>query len=204
MERHMDMINRLIPPRFRAATFANFETRHPSQRAALTAVEAWLLRLDDGPMLALVGKQGAGKSHLLYSAARHLIERVDGMDPKDRMRAGAKYPFVAPWYSLSDDLRYGRSEQTEAGSRQRDPAEIRANWWGRKVVLLDEVRATSGTAFDDTELAKFACHAYDQRIAVLITTNVNPLADVMGPAAASRFRQVVVDGPDARQPRAAA
>jgi hypothetical protein len=34
---------------------------------------------------------------------------------------------------------------------------------------------------------------------MLITTNVSPLADVMGPPAASRFTQVTVDGPDRRQ-----
>ena len=67
------------------------------------------------------------------------------------------------------------------------------------MVLLDEVRPTSATSFDDTELVKLAALAYDERVAVLLTTNVNPLADVMGPAAASRFVQVVVSGPDHRQ-----
>lgn len=193
------MLQRMIPPRFRNASFATFRPATQSQSAALTAVRAWLEGLQDGPMLALVGHQGAGKSHLLYSAARVLIDAIETMDPKARAMSGASYPYVAPWYSLSDQLRYGEVVQTQAGSRDRGPGEVRAGLWGRSVVMLDEVRATSGTNFDDTELARFACHAYDNRIAVLITTNVNPLEKVLGPAAASRFRQIVVDGPDARQ-----
>jgi chromosomal replication initiation ATPase DnaA len=121
------------------------------------------------------------------------------MDAKERAFSRLPYPFVAPWYSLADTLRYGDVIQTEAGSRERSAHQIRAELWSRKVVLLDEVRRTSGTEFDDSELAKFACHAYDNRIAVLITTNVSPLEQVMGPAAASRFAQVTVVGPDARQ-----
>jgi chloramphenicol O-acetyltransferase len=77
--------------------------------------------------------------------------------------------------------------------------EVRALLWKQKVVLIDEVRPTASTAFDDTELAKWMCHAYDAKYAVFITTNVNPLADVLGPPAASRFTQIVIDGPDRRQ-----
>lgn len=189
----------VIPRRFEHASFQSFEPVTASQRAAAIAVRQWLADLEHGPMLALVGSQGAGKSHLLYAAARELYTSLDRMDAKERAERRTVYPFVAPWYQLADQLRYGRTIQTEGGSREQAPAEVRAALWGRPVVLLDEVRRTSGTDFDDSELAKFACHAYDQRIAVLLTTNVHPLADVMGPAAASRFAQVVIEGPDARQ-----
>jgi hypothetical protein len=189
----------MIPSRFANVSFDTYRRETASQQEAFTAVHAWLENLPAGPMLALVGKQGTGKSHLLYSAASGLKAVIDGMDPRDRMQGGVQYPFVAPWYSLADQLRYGRTIQTEAGSRQKDGHEVRAELWSRKVVMLDEVRPTSGTNFDDSELAKFACHAYDNRVAVLITTNVHPLADVMGAAAASRFLQIVIDGPDARQ-----
>lgn len=189
----------MIPRRFAHATFDNFTPHTDPQRAALAAVRAWLEDLDNGPMLALVGLQGTGKSHLLYAAVRQLSAHLDAMDPKERTQSRLTYPFVAPWYSLADALRYGDVIQTQSGSRERSAHEVRSRLWERKVVLLDEVRRTSGTEFDDSELAKFACHAYDNRIAVLITTNVSPLENVMGPAAASRFAQVTVMGPDARQ-----
>lgn len=189
----------MTPKRFEHAALENFRVITPSQGEAIAAVRAWLQSIEAGPMLALIGTQGAGKSHLLYSALRAIRTQVDTMDPKERAQSGAVYPYVAPWYRLADHLRYGAAVTTEAGTRQRDAHEVRSELWSRKIVLLDEVRRTSGTDFDDSELAKFACHAYDNRIAVLLTTNVNPLTEVMGPAAASRFTQVVIDGPDARQ-----
>lgn len=189
----------MLPARFRRVSFDAYSPVTASQSEALLAVQAWLASVDSGPMLALVGKQGTGKSHLLYAAARRLIEETERMDAKERAQKRAQYPMVAPWYRLSDELRYGKSVETEAGGRTVDSHEVRRNLWGRRIVMLDEIRPTSGTGFDDTELAKFACHAYDDRIAVLITTNYHPLAAVMGDAAASRFTQIVIDGPDARQ-----
>lgn len=192
-----------IPPRFQRATFDNFRTHTASQKAAKDAVAAWIRAIPQGPMLALIGATGTGKSHLFYSAARFLIAELDAMDPKMRTATRRTYPLVVPWYSLADELRYGRTVQTEGGSRSQDAHEVREQLWGRQVVMLDEVRKTSGSEFDDTELAKFACHAYDNQVAVLVTTNWSPLSDVMGPAAASRFAQVVIDGPDGRQESAA-
>lgn len=190
-----------IPERFDGASFDTFKPRSASQVAAVTAVQEWVNAAHSrrGLMLALVGKQGTGKSHLLYSAARALCDPIDRMDAKERAFSKTRYPFIAPWYSLADHLRYGKSIETEGGTRTREASEVRADLWDSRIVLLDEVRPTSGTQFDDTELAKFACHAYDSRIAVLLTTNWNPLSDVMGPAAASRFTQIVIDGPDHRQ-----
>jgi energy-coupling factor transporter ATP-binding protein EcfA2 len=188
-----------VPVRFKAVTFDSYEPKTHSQAQALRAVQDWIAAIHTGPLLALVGKQGTGKTHLLYSALARLLEVWAVCDPKTR---GAQ-PFVAPWYKLSDELRFGRTDLTDSGSRQLTAGEVRARLWERRVVLLDEVRPTSWTHFDDTELAKFACHAYDNRIAVLITTNWNPLAGVMGDAAASRFASVIIDGPDARQQEAA-
>ena len=149
-----------------------------------------------GEMLALVGKQGTGKSHLLYAAVRELFASKPE-DAKEVLISGWRAPYVAPWYRLADQLRYGKGG-TDA---IRDSQSERLAMWGARVVLLDEIRPTSGTNFDDTELAKFACHAYDQRMAVLITTNVNPLSQVMGDAAGSRFTEVVISGPDWRNPK---
>lgn len=194
-------MNSRIPPRFADASFQNFVAHTASQESAAQGVYEWIKKVPQGAMLALIGKQGTGKSHLFYSAVRVIDAAFDVMDPRDRV--GKQKPFVAPWYALADELRYGRTDITEATTRHVEPSEVRSKLWERKVVMLDEVRKTSGTEFDDTELAKFACWAYDNRVAVLITTNTNPLSEVLGAAAASRFNQIVINGPDARQDEAA-
>lgn len=179
----------LIPQRFRTATFGSFAPASESQRVALAAVREWVKRTlaSQGTMLALIGSTGAGKSHLLYAAARALAEQ-------DR------HFYARPWYRLADELRYGgRSAYNPAALME--PAEMRQHLWDARIAMIDEVRPTASTAFDDTELAKYACNAYDSCLSVLITSNVNPLTDVMGPAAASRFTQVVIEGPDRRQSR---
>lgn len=188
----------MIPERFQNSTLHNYTPRTDSQKAALQAVQAWLeaARRGRGEMLALVGKQGTGKTHLLYAIVREM-HATRPSDPKAVLASGWRPPYVAPWYRLADQLRYGKG----GNDTVRDSHTERQAMWNARVVLLDEVRPTSGTNFDDTELAKFACHAYDNRIAVLITTNVNPLSQVMGDAAASRFTQVVVNGPDWRNPK---
>lgn len=189
VEAHLE---RNIPRRFRAASFANFKPKTDSQRTALETVQGWCerVRREKGGMLALVGAQGTGKSHLLYAAARALAPWALG-------RTGL---YLRPWYLLADELRYGRTTGgVYPGRASAEPADVRGELWNSRVVLLDEVRFTSGTAFDDTELAKFACYAWDRDLAVLLTTNVHPLENVLGPAAASRFVTVVIDGPDGRK-----
>lgn len=181
----------LVPTRFHGATFVTYQAKTPSQQSALRAVQSWVGYAQKGQpaMLALIGKQGTGKSHLLYAAVNFLLNT--GLD------GSALY--VRPWYRLADELRYGDGASAEKDYAIASAAQVRARLWEKRVAFLDEVRATASTSFDDTELAKYACHAYDRSLAVMITTNVHPLSDVMGPAAASRFTQIVVDGPDARQ-----
>lgn len=174
-----------IPKRFAdpGKTLATYRPQTASQAAAMETVMSWCeaVAARDGAMLALIGVKGTGKSHLLYSAAKALAEQRIA-------------PFCRPWYSFADELRYGRG-----GAHPRQAAEFRADLWGAAVVMLDEVRPTSGTDFDDTELAKFSCHAYDQEIPVLITSNVSPLSLIMGEAAASRYTEVVIKGPNGRE-----
>jgi DNA replication protein DnaC len=136
-------------------------------------------------MLALIGPPGTGKSHLLYAAA----QKLDGMGVRVLARR---------WDLLSADLRYG-GPAPFSPTHRLEPHELRAKVLAQSVLLFDEVRPTSGTAFDDTELAKIVGNAWDQEGAVLITTNVNPLRDVLGDAPASRFRQVILTGRDHRQ-----
>lgn len=172
-----------IPRRFWNARLSEYRCHTPSQSAALKAVGKWR-DSTEGLMLALIGKTGTGKSHLLYAVARDLFEVGRGI-------------YVRPWYVLVNQLRWGVPIATEAGGRTREPAEVRMDWWSAPTVMLDEVRRTSTTDFDADELAKFSCHAYDQCMNVLITTNT-PLEELMGAAAASRYAQVEIDGPDGR------
>lgn len=186
-----NVLTELVPPRFAGVTFDTYTPKVQSQSFALRSAKRWVecARAGDGVMLALVGPTGNGKSHLLYAAANALL----GAPPR--------YPLACysrPWYKLANEIRYG-GKSTFCPDQWSEASELRAVLWRQRVVLIDEVRPTAGTAFDDTELAMFACHAYDAKVSVLITSNVCPLENVMGAPAASRFSQVTMDGPDWRQ-----
>jgi DNA replication protein DnaC len=183
-----------IPAPYIAAKFADsaFSTYRPdpaapSQRAALEATKQFcrLVHAGESPMLALIGSTGTGKSHLLYSAAKVLHEA------KHRV-------FSRPWYLLADHLRWG-GPAPYSPYPMLESQQLRQAIMDERILMIDEVRPTAGTEFDDTELAKIVCHAWDNDRAVLITTNISPLTAVLGPAVASRFTQVTITGPDHRQ-----
>lgn len=176
----------IVPERFRDVRLDTYVAETDAERQALRTVRRWvdLVAGGTGPMLALIGPQGTGKSHLLYGAAWALHAR--------QVRVACR-----SWYRLADELRYGGCNPYNGAPLEAH--QVRENLWASPVLLLDEVRPTAGTAFDDTELAKLACHTYDQQVPVLLTTNISPLAAVLGPAAASRFTQIVLTGRDRRQ-----
>lgn len=187
-----------IPARFASVTFDQFDpgrTRETedrmSLRIALDASRKFVKRVGEqrAVMLALIGSEGTGKSHLLYAAVNTLAAR------------GVKI-YSRPWYLLADELRYGgENPYTQHGPL--DPYEVRRLFWrSSRVVFIDELRRTSATEFDEAELHKFSCWAYDQNLCVFLTSNVSPLADVMGPFAASRYVQLILTGDDQRQHRA--
>jgi DNA replication protein DnaC len=182
-----------IPAPYVAAKFvdASFTTYRPdpaapSQATALETAKKFcrLVHHGEAPMLALIGSTGTGKSHLLYSAAKAL--HVTG-----------HRVFSRPWYLLADHLRYGGPGLFTPN--RLEPEQLREALMKEPIIMIDEVRPTAGTEFDDTELAKLVCHAWDNGRAMLITTNVSPLTAVLGPAVASRFTQVAITGPDYRQ-----
>lgn len=200
MEAMNEILAGVIPRRFHGTSLVSYRRRSRSQEGARDAVAEWLaaVQAGEGPMLALVGDKGVGKSHLLYGAVRALYASRP-TDQKKVITSGWRAPFVQPWYRLAHLLRYGDGRDDGPTGAQR----IRQKLWDAPIVLIDEVRPTSGTSFDDTELAQFACHAYDNLVAVLITTNVHPLERVMGGPAAGRFTELVMDGPDGREAKAA-
>lgn len=175
----------LVPARFLDAKFSTYEPKTEGQETALDSAESFVSRVVNGQptMLALLGAQGTGKSHLLYAAA-------------NRFLAMGRRIYSRPWYKLADELRYGG--RSPFNDEPLEAHEVRAQLWKFDLLFIDEVRPTASTSLDETELAKLACHAYDARSSVFITTNML-LEDVMGAAAASRFAHVVIDGPDHRQ-----
>lgn len=176
----------IVPKRFASVTLDNYIAETESEKYALRAVRRWVevVAKGEGPMLAIIGPQGTGKSHLLYGA----YWALDQASPR---------PSCFSWYRLADELRYGGTNPYNGA--KLEAFEVRDRLWGAKIVMLDEVRPTANTNFDDTELAKVACHCYDAEIPMLLTTNVAPLADVLGGPAASRFTQIIVTGRDRRQ-----
>jgi len=192
---HITCAEPAIPPRFRTARLAQVrDTLHvdpdpavrASQQVAFDAVTDWCKRVTGGEpaMLALVGATGVGKSHLLYAATYALYRR--------NVRV-----YAQPWYRLADALRYG-GHSAWGTNKLLEASEVRDEVMGERVICLDDVRPTSGTAFDDTELGKIILNAWDRESAMLITTNVSPLTQVLSPPLASRFVQAVMTGPDRR------
>ena len=175
-----------VADKFLTADFDSYTPRTSSQLSALAATKDFCRQIAAGkaPMLALIGSTGTGKSHLLYSAAKAL-------------HTSGTRVFTRPWYLLADHLRYGGP--SPFGSRRMESHELRDSIMAEPIFMIDEVRPTAGTDFDDTELAKIVCRAWDNGRAMLITTNVSPLAAVLGPAVASRFTQITITGPDHRQ-----
>lgn len=166
-----------VPRRYADARFATFQRKGPSIQSARTAVGEWIedVVAGDAPMTALVGPKGTGKSHLLACAAWDLYETY------------GVYAACRRWYLVADALR-----DIETARATRDGLR------GARVLILDEVRPTSGTDFDAMELAKIALWAYDERQAVLLATNWPTLEDLVGEPAADRFRIVNLDGDSAR------
>jgi DNA replication protein DnaC len=79
-QRHaMDIfdMNSLIPPKLRKATFENFEPKNESQVEAFKAMVDFVNLFDpqESKNILLTGEYGTGKSHLVISAGKALIEK---------------------------------------------------------------------------------------------------------------------------------
>lgn len=185
-----------IPPRHgpredrpEGDTLENFTPHTQSQRVALEATREWIRSVlaGEGGTLALIGSVGSGKSHLLYAAVREL--NLAGI-----------HAAAGGWYDLADLFRqakYGHDEDvTEARIKK-------ARYLGAAALAIDEIRPTSGTGYDTTELSQLMTRAYRERQGVIVTSNFadEALIRIIGMAAASRLTEVKVKGPDLRQPK---
>lgn len=181
-----------VPRRFAGATFDAFDVNYSGQEfrdqlaAAHSAAQAWVkLALAGKPAcVALVGSQGNGKSMLLWSAVKALTDaRV--------------HCYARSWYRLADELRYGGATPWLPGA-VKEAYELRQLLLNSAAVAIDEVCATAGTSFDESELGKIVKNAWDNRQALIVTTNVHPLSNLMGAAAADRFTIVQLTAPSGR------
>lgn len=181
-----------VPRRFRGVTLDSFRPDFSGPeyvqqlRAARSAVDAWVqLALAGKPAcVALVGTQGNGKSTLLWGAVAALT-------------AARQRCYARPWYKLADELRYGGPTPWLPGV-VKEPHELRRLLHDSNAIAIDEARPTAATAFDESELGKLAQHAWDNGQAMLVTTNTNPLSNLMGDAPADRFTIVQLDAPSGR------
>lgn len=177
-----------IPARHRADTFDTYVPQNDSQADALAATRAWVdaVLSGEGAALALVGGVGTGKSHLLYAAVRAVNE-------------AGKHAAGYGWVDLADllrDAKFGHDEDvTEARIKK-------ARVLNAAALAIDEIRPTSGTDFDGTELAQLMTRAYRNCQGVIVTSNHadEKLARIVGLAAASRLTQVTLVGADMRKP----
>jgi hypothetical protein len=159
-------------------------TRHYREWQESITTPQSLVQTRPPSMLAFIGNTGTGKSHLLYAIRWGLYA------------AGARKVTHGAWYRLSDELRYGTK-----GPDALAPHEVRWRLWDNKVILIDEATKTANTEFDDTEWHKLACHCADNGVFLLVTTQVNPFALLVGEGAADRFHRVVIDAPTGRKTR---
>lgn len=175
-----------IPPRHTEDTLDSYRPITASQHEALQATRDFVASVlaGEGGALALIGGVGTGKSHLLYGAIRALNE------------AGV-HAAAGGWYDLADLLRQAKYGHEETTARIRKSRLLAAAALG-----IDEIRPTSGTEYDTTELSQLMTRAYRERQGVLVTSNYadEKLSRIVGLAASSRLTQVVVEGPDLRQP----
>lgn len=173
-----------IPPRHRNDTLKNFRPIDQSQYHALDAVREWvrLVRAGEAESLALVGPRGCGKSHLLYAAIRSL-------------NLAEIHAAAFGWQDLADIRRDAKAGDEEA---RRQWSRFRA----AGAFGIDEIRPTSGSEFDTTELSHLMVRAYRECQGVIVTSNAagEGLEDIVGIAASSRLTEIVVVGPNMREP----
>lgn len=177
-----------IPPRHTEDTLENFRVHSPSQKAALEATRAWIESVKEGRggALALIGGVGTGKSHLLYAAIREL--NLAGI-----------HAAAGGWYDMADLFRQAKFGHDEDVTEARIK---KARILGSSALGIDEIRPTSGTEYDTTELAGLMTRAYREVQGVIVTSNHadEKLSQIIGLAASSRLTQVKVVGPDLRKP----
>jgi len=169
-----------VPSKFSDVRFGNSVERPETENwhLAMKRSKQWVDIVANGNdgRLALIGPKGNSKSHLAYCAAWELYEQHN------------LYSTCFSWVRIVDRLRWG--------SEQAQP--LRERLMSVPILILDEVRPTSGSEFDAMELSKISMVRYDDELPTFVTCNWESLEAVMGEPAADRYTQVVLDGPSFR------
>lgn len=177
-----------IPEQFAGKTF---EKDNPQQQATLEACRMWTRQLrpaqlaDSIPAVALYGRAGRGKTHLLSL----MVESVIRLHKTDAVYRSAA--------QLLDELRAGLDERTHEALWQRV---LRV-----PVLAIDDLGADRFTEWSADRLATLVDYRYGKALPLLIATNVPPAgwAEKFGERTASRLRGMCVRlelaGPDRRE-----
>lgn len=176
--------------RCECSPWRHYVAQNESQTAAFEMATHWVEETVAGraPCLALVGAVGVGKSHLLYGAIRELNLTHD-------LNASA-----SGWMELADLIRRTKFRGNDEAAHAKAVYE-RDRLQRAKALGIDELRPTSTSDYDPTELSQLMTRAYREMQALFVTSNAadRKLAEIIGLAATSRLVQVVVTGPDYRQ-----
>lgn len=173
-----------IPEKFSGKEFKRDD---PAQQDTLGACRQWLrgFKREPLPAVALHGRAGRGKSHLLSLMIETLIKTygVDAIyrsaqEMFDELRAGID--------THNFDYRWERVQNV-------------------KVLALDDLGAGTMSAWERDQLAALVDHRYAKELVLLVATNIPPAGweDKFGERTASRLKGMTLafklEGPDRRQ-----
>jgi DNA replication protein DnaC len=151
-----------------------FERGQPGQEEALKAVRIWVKHFDQQPLpgVALYGKPGRGKTHLLALLAQTLIKR-HGVETLYRSEA-----------QLFEEI---QGVDPEAEYRWKRALNV-------PVLAIDDLGAGRQTDFRRDRLQALVDYRYSQELPMIIATNIHPggWVKVFGERAASRLRGMVL------------
>lgn len=175
-QRRGSLIARYIPPSLVHATMENYHAVVQDQKRMIQLTHRFIDRCKnpdpsrDAPFLLFCGKGGSGKSHLLSAACRALID--SGIHAAQWL-----------WSDLADILRAATLDGDQRYKTMRD-------WlYAAQVVILDELRPTSASSYDERTLSNLIIRCGRERIPVLASANypVGELSALFDPAILSRL-----------------
>lgn len=176
----------LVPPRFREASFATFQSR-PGTEAALRACREYAKNFEPGVTtsgLYLFGPFGGGKTHLAVATAREIVERT--------LISVTFKPVLSLLSEVKANFRRQRDDdeddqyEEEQPRRRSDPV---ASAKGAEFLILDDLGQEYGTEFERSVIAEIICHRYDECLPTIYTSNLGDadLIKRLGGALVSRM-----------------
>lgn len=183
----------LIPQRFKAKTFENYQAASDGQRIALSACQAYAENFPAnaaaGRCLMLLGHVGNGKTHLAAALAAVVV---------DRYRKNVLYTTVAR-VCQQVKASYGK----DAEQSEREALDV---FRAPELLILDEVGASYGTDFERMVMFEVVNARYEDLKPTIVISNLaaQALAGALGDRTVDRLREgggvvVVFDWSSARR-----